>query len=110
MSERPTIGDLAREPARAATVPLDVVPDLLADVARVQALLLVRIMSGNGPHPAEEEPERMLDAEEAARMFSVSKRWLYRHATQMGAHHLSRKVVRFTASGIRRYLARIDRV
>src|SRR5262245_59727471 len=98
MSERVTINELARDPALVATVPLDAVPDLLADVARVQGLLLARLMTppkGNGSAPPSTsgESERFLTANETAAMFGVRRRWLYRHAAAMGAHRLSRKVL-----------------
>jgi hypothetical protein len=112
MSERVTIGDLAREPARAATLPLDAVPDLLADVGRVHGLLLARLVTGNGngahaPAPPA-EPEHLLSAAEVAERFRVTTKWCFRHAAQMGGLRLSRKRLRFTEAGVRRYLTKVS--
>ena len=105
---RAVIGD----PVKVADVPPAVVPAALGALAELQAILLARLVSGgNGAHPAPQPdgPEQLITADEAAARFNVTRRWLYRHGAQMGARRLSRKVMRFTESGIRRYLARLPR-
>jgi hypothetical protein len=74
MSERVTIGDLAREPARAATVSLEAVPPLAVELLRILAaereyppisadgLLRVLAAIGWSPLPSEEEIARALEA------------------------------------------------
>lgn len=58
-----------------------------------------------GPRPADGDEYR-LTAEEAARMLSVTVDWLYRRTAVLPfARKLSRKVVRYSEAGIRRYLA-----
>jgi predicted DNA-binding transcriptional regulator AlpA len=48
----------------------------------------------------------LLTIDEAAAMIKLSKRWLYRHAKNLPfARKLSRKVLRFSRSGITRWLA-----
>jgi predicted DNA-binding transcriptional regulator AlpA len=50
--------------------------------------------------------DRLLDAEEAARLLSVSEDWLYRHAKKLPfTRKLGPKMLRFSYSGIQKYLA-----
>ena len=50
--------------------------------------------------------ERLLDAEEAAKMLSVSADWLYRHARKLPfSRKLGLKMLRFSSQGIQKYLA-----
>jgi len=51
-------------------------------------------------------PDDLLTVAEAAAMLRVSPRWIYRHAKGLSfARKLSRKVLRFSRSGIARWLA-----
>ncbi|HYV18622.1 MAG TPA: helix-turn-helix domain-containing protein [Verrucomicrobiae bacterium] len=102
--------------ARAADVPAAALPVVLGQLAELQAVFLARLVSnGNGhaapPTPsAPPETERLLTAEQAAELLGVAPRWLYRHADQIpGARRLSRKCLRFTEAGLRRYLANARR-
>src|SRR5262245_55559221 len=104
-----TPGDLIRDPARAADVPLDQVPALLAQLAAVQVALLARLVAngnGHGDMPkAPAEPDRLLTADEAGAIMGVSPRWLHRRAKALPfARRLSRKALRFSEAGLRRYL------
>ena len=50
--------------------------------------------------------DRLLDAEEAARMLSVSPDWLYRNARRLPfTRKLGPKMLRFSCQGIQKYLA-----
>lgn len=50
-------------------------------------------------------PTRLLTAEEASGRLSVTVRWLYRHSGQLPfTRKLSRKVLRFEAAGLERWL------
>ena len=52
------------------------------------------------------EEERLLDAEEAARILSVSADWLYRHAKRLPfTRKLGSKMLRFSYQGILKWLA-----
>jgi excisionase family DNA binding protein len=58
-----------------------------------------------GPPPAWSEAD-LLTVDEAAALLRVSSRWLYRHAATLPfARKLSRKVLRFSRSGLARWLA-----
>ena len=50
--------------------------------------------------------DRLLEAEEAAKLLSVSTDWLYRHAKKLPfSRKLGPKILRFSSLGIQRYLA-----
>ena len=52
------------------------------------------------------EEDQSLTAEEVAQRLQVSTRWVYDHGEQLGARHLSRRCVRYSARAVTRYLAR----
>ena len=89
-------------------VPPEQLPELVADLARAQAALLSAASRPSTVHrqPEHPEPDCMLDAREAAEMLGVTKRWLYRHASTLAfSRKLSRKVLRFSRTGIAKWLA-----
>jgi predicted DNA-binding transcriptional regulator AlpA len=52
------------------------------------------------------DEDRLLDAEEASRLLSVSEDWLYRQAKKLPfTRKLGRKMLRFSSQGIQKYLA-----
>ena len=51
------------------------------------------------------EDDRLLDAEEAAKVLSVSSDWLYRHAKRLPfTRKLGPKMLRFSSQGIQKWL------
>ena len=52
------------------------------------------------------QQDRLLDAEEAARILSVSVEWLYRNSKRLPfTRKLGHKMLRFSSVGIQKYLA-----
>ncbi len=50
--------------------------------------------------------DKLLDAQEAARLLCVTTDWLYRNARKLPfSRKLGRKMLRFSSQGIQRYLA-----
>ncbi len=96
-------------PERASEVPPESVPGLLLQLASLQAVLLARLAvpsNGSGHAPVPPQDDRLLTAEEAAPILGMTPRWLYRHARHLPfARRLSRKALRFSESGLRRYMA-----
>ncbi len=53
-----------------------------------------------------QDGDRLLDAEEASKILSVSEDWLYRHASQLPfTRKLGPKMLRFSYQGMQKYLA-----
>ena len=56
---------------------------------------------------ATSSPDRLLTVHEAATVLNVSHRWLYNHAGRLPfAHRLSRRALRFSEAGLRRWIER----
>lgn len=67
-----------------------------AAIARLSARLLVP------PEPADE----LLTVEQAAAVLRVDRRWVYKHAKQLGAARLSRRKLRLSRRKVERYVER----
>lgn len=81
-----------------------------AQLANLQVSLLSRLVTLRRPAPlrvsGEAEGDRLLSVEEAARILNVTAQWLYRHAPHLPfARRLSRKALRFSEVGLRRWAA-----
>ena len=102
------LGSILTAPERAAMVPVEQIPGLLGHLASLEATLKLRLFTAsqtNGP-PESHDGDRLLTPEEASRILGASVRWLYRHSKQLPfARRLSRKALRFSEAGLRRWLA-----
>lgn len=80
------------------------IPDVLGELARAQAVVQLRLQPPrqNGSTP---EPDQLLTANEVADRLNVGTKWVYSHADQLGAAHLSPRAVRFSERAVQRYLA-----
>jgi len=100
---------LLSTPEQVSEVPTNQIPGLLARLAGLQGILLARLLAEAGPVGNREEPpvpDRLLTVEEAAPILGVTARWLYRHAASLPfARKLSRKALRFSETGLRRWLS-----
>ena len=104
-----SLDTLLADPSRATQVPREEAVALLLELATLQVALLTT--ASRPPQVTQRENERpeedrMLGVGEAAALTGLSRRWLYRHhKTLPFARKLSRKVLRFSRSGITRWLA-----
>jgi predicted DNA-binding transcriptional regulator AlpA len=77
--------------------------DMLLDSIRVIVREEITAAIGSGKH---DEPDRLLTPEETAAILDVDVRWLYRHAAKLPfTRRISRKNLRFSEAGLRRWLA-----
>jgi len=100
-------GELERltDPSLAATVPPEAVPGVLARVSVLQAALIARLNVSAPPASPGDVTERLLTAAEAAAILGVTTRWLYRRSRRLPfARRLSRKVLRFSEAGLRKWI------
>lgn len=98
------VGQLRRL-AEAPVAP-ELIPDLLGELERTRAVLMARLVVPRGPAAKPNEPDSYLTAEEVAARLAVSKRWVYDHARELGGFG-TRKMVRFAASQVERYIERM---
>ena len=112
-----TLDDLLADVSRAADVPADAAAPLLAEVsarqaqlAAVQSAIAARLVAGSTVRRADtpdDRHSRLLSADEAAGLLSVSRHWLYRHAPNLPfTVRLSAKAVKFDEAGLRRFIER----
>jgi predicted DNA-binding transcriptional regulator AlpA len=102
-----TLAELATAPSRVAEVPPEAVPGLLAQAAALQGALAARLVTASPAplSPSQQSTERLLTPAEAAELLKVSVPWLHRHAKHLPfTRRLSRKALRFSEAGIRRWL------
>ena len=116
--ERVSLDELLADPSALSRVSSLQAAALLGRLSSVQAMLVERVASrvveelpsspaaGPAAPPTPWSEADLLTVDEAATMFRVSPRWLYRHAKDLPfARKLSRKVLRLSRSGITRWLA-----
>ncbi len=89
--------------AELVQVPRTQIPDVLAELKRVEAKLLARLAQ---PEIQQTEEDPLLTAYQVAERLQVDRKWVYRHAVKLGAVKLSRKKLRFPLSELERYLER----
>ena len=101
----------------AAAAPLESMPDLLAEVERVKATALVRIVTAqNGQTESlsassdkKDSPEELMTPQNVADYLNVDLSWVYRHAEELQGLSLSDRCLRFRRSVIERHLDRCRR-
>jgi hypothetical protein len=103
----PSLDELAAQPERARDLPPKVAAELLARVAGLQPVLLARALAPQGDsQPEAPAGDRLMTPEESARLLSVTPEWLYRRSkSHPYARHLSRKCLRFSEAGLRKWQA-----
>lgn len=86
------------------------IPAVLGELEELKAAAWAQLLGpASGSHPAETKPQdgRWLTAVEAASLLRVTPRWLYRHQKKLPfARRLSRKCLRFSEAGLRRWQAK----
>jgi len=81
----------------------DSTPAYTLTVEQLRELIRDEIKSAKSIEP---DTDRLLNADEAARLLSVSEDWLYRHAKRLPfTRKLGPKMLRFSYQGILKYLA-----
>ena len=86
-------------------VPRNEIADSIGEMSRALALLKARLYAPQPENGAPcAPPGRYLTAKEVAAKLSVSEKWVYRHADQLGGLRLSGGAIRFPDTAIRRYL------
>jgi len=98
---------LLADPQRVDQIPPEEAATLMANLAAAQWALAsrLRLPAAAAPNDPPGEADRLLAPAEAAERLGVTTRWLYRHANQLPfTRRLSRKVLRFSEVGLRRYL------
>src|SRR6266852_4519898 len=92
----PTLTDLLDDPARISALPRDAIADLRGQIAKLDTLLLSRLLAA-GEAQTGPDGDRLLTTAEAAQKLGATEDWLYRHANTLPfAVHLGKKHLRFS--------------
>jgi predicted DNA-binding transcriptional regulator AlpA len=101
------MADLIRDPVRVEEIRQEDVAATLTVMAALEAALAARLMVEKPKAvDAPEREDRLLTTDEAAALLRVTPQWLYRRTDRLPfARRLSRKALRFSEAGIRRWMA-----
>jgi excisionase family DNA binding protein len=107
------IPDLLRDPSLVDRVPQEHLGGLAAVLSSMTTALLAKAVSlkdgmvQSGSDGTDQAPDRLLTAEQAAALLNVTPRWLYRRSHRLPfTRRLSRRAVRFSETGLQRWLAK----
>jgi len=109
----PAIHELLDTPDRVAEIPYAQIPRVLGELEGLRVALLAQLITHSvaatlAAEPAEKSQAtgRLLKPAEAAALLNVTPRWLYQHRRSLPfARKLSRRALRFSEEGLRRWLA-----
>ena len=100
----PTLTDLLGDPARISTLPRDEIAELRGQIAKLDTLVLSRLLVSEQPQPRS-DGDRLLTAGEAAQKLGATEDWLYRQANTLPfAVRVGKKHLRFSETGMERYI------
>jgi predicted DNA-binding transcriptional regulator AlpA len=104
----PTLADVIQDPKCASDIPPKLIPPLLTQISAAQSALaaeLLRVFELEERDRESRGVDRLLTVAEAATRLSVTKYWLYSHASQLPfIVRIGNRNVRFSEQGIGRYL------
>jgi hypothetical protein len=105
----PSLAQIATDRALLDSLPADALIQLRREVAYlredVDAAVTRCLARSLLAEPRAAEADRWLAPAEAAKIFNVTRRWLLEHADEIaGSRRLSKKVVRFSARKLERFL------
>ena len=105
------LASMLADPARAAGVPVEVIPQLLGDIECLKAILWSRLMASQAPNGhtrGDAQPpgdDDLLTVAPAAKLLGMSPHWLYKNAAKLPfTRRVGPRALRFSAKAIRRYL------
>jgi hypothetical protein len=107
-----SLDTIAADPVTATTLPAETVTALLTQLTIVQSALMARLLAVAGTSSAPTldtaDSDRLLTAHEAAVKLSVSKDWLYRHASTLPftVRPTRGRTLRFSLQGLDSYIRR----
>src|ERR1700730_14461637 len=100
----PTLSDLLADPNKVSATPKEAIAELRGQIAKLDTLLLSRLLIGERAQPGT-GGDRLLTAAEAAKKLGATEDWLYRHANTLPfAVRVGKKHLRFSEAGMDRYI------
>lgn len=97
----PTLDELLRDPIKAAGLPPEAARAMLCGLAGLLPLLIAQSSRGTDRPNAE---DRLLSVDEAAAILGKTADWLYRRADALPFVVREGRLLRFSSSGIQKYI------
>jgi excisionase family DNA binding protein len=98
------LADLVKAPGRVEELSHNDIPALLTQLSAMQTSMTARLVAATHDAAQDSGEESLLTIEEAANRLSVSKDWLYRRTNKLPFVVRVGGRVRFSGSGIDRYI------
>lgn len=98
------LAEIFADPSVIESLTAEGVASARGELARLDSLLLARLMNASGALSPSPPTDRRLNVEEAAAKLGTSKDWLYRHAGTLPFTVRIGRGVGFSEAGIERYL------
>jgi predicted DNA-binding transcriptional regulator AlpA len=86
------------------TIPVGELPEFIGDVEQVKATAWTRLTMSAFREP--EQPDRLIDIDEASELLGMSKSYLYRHHEKFPFTKREGRKLLFSLAGIRAYIGR----
>jgi predicted DNA-binding transcriptional regulator AlpA len=87
-------------------LPSDRLPEVIGALETAKARAWARLTVPPAVAPSATHGDATVDVDEAARLLGMSRSWVYRHASRLPfACRVGGRALRFSTTGIRRYLA-----
>jgi predicted DNA-binding transcriptional regulator AlpA len=108
--QTPSLDEIARDPSLAASLDLAARCEIMSRCARIQTAIMIWPWALPGGNVAEPplQPDRLLEVAEAAAMLKVCTMTLYRSADRYPFTRRIGRRLRFSESGIRRFITEGD--
>lgn len=101
----PKLIELLDSPERVSLLPPEAIAALRGELARLDTLLLARLLSGgNSQAETGSEGDRLLNTKEASAKLGLSEDHLYRHSTKFPFTVRMGRRLRFSEAGIAAYI------
>ena len=107
MPQDETLEHIAALEEIARTASADALVDLVGDLEKIKGIAYARLAScTTAPPPVTDEGDRLLTAEQAAPLLGLTVKQLRRRRNLSFRKTLGRRTIRYSESGIERWLAR----
>ena len=98
----PTLSQILSEPEKVVALPREVIPGLRGELARIDTILLTRLLTDDDGSSANNQEDRLLEIAEAAAKLGLSHDALYRNDYPFVVKIGKRR--RYSAKGIEKFI------
>ena len=100
----PKLSELLEDPDRVSALPLEAVPTIRGELAKLDTLLLMRVAMAQSNGQAQPDGDRLLSAKEVAGRMGMSLDYVYKNASEFPFAVKEGRRVLFSECGLEQYL------